>query len=339
MYELAAASPATTASRCCSATASATTTRSPSGSPAAASSTSSSSRSTARPSPSSATIVDDIDAGRPGGGGDADQRGRTPTGSGERLIVRPDCGSTPVRSPRQRPPRRRGAATTSQGLLRAGHAPTIVHYGPDGERRGDDIARLRRLATPRSPRMIVFGAIDFAAAVARVGVVPRLPRHRLRRAAHLRDQEALPGRRRGHRRLAAPLPGQDRDRRAHRRLRADPRPQVRRAAARDRAEAAAGLPRARWARGAPTTTAPPGSRNSASTTPTSPGCTPRSASTSAARTPEETAVSVAAEIIAARWGGTGAQLRQVSGPIHREYGTRQRIHRELAVDGQVAQTS
>jgi xanthine dehydrogenase accessory factor len=35
------------------------------------------------------------------------------------------------------------------------------------------------------------------------------------------------------------------------------------------------------------------------------------------RTPEETAVSVAAEIIASRWGGSGAQLRHTSGPIHR----------------------
>jgi xanthine dehydrogenase accessory factor len=38
-----------------------------------------------------------------------------------------------------------------------------------------------------------------------------------------------------------------------------------------------------------------------------------------ARTPEETAVSVAAEIIAARWGGTGAQLRSLGGPIHHEF--------------------
>ncbi|MCK9930241.1 XdhC family protein [Frankia sp. Mgl5] len=35
------------------------------------------------------------------------------------------------------------------------------------------------------------------------------------------------------------------------------------------------------------------------------------------RTPEETAVSIAAEIIATRWGGTGARLSVVSGPIHR----------------------
>jgi xanthine dehydrogenase accessory factor len=38
------------------------------------------------------------------------------------------------------------------------------------------------------------------------------------------------------------------------------------------------------------------------------------------RTPEETAVSVAAEIISTRWGGSGAQLRHVSGPIHHEAG-------------------
>ena len=37
-----------------------------------------------------------------------------------------------------------------------------------------------------------------------------------------------------------------------------------------------------------------------------------------ARTPEETAVSIAAEIIAARWGGTGAPLRETPGAIHGE---------------------
>jgi xanthine dehydrogenase accessory factor len=35
-----------------------------------------------------------------------------------------------------------------------------------------------------------------------------------------------------------------------------------------------------------------------------------------ARTPEETAVSIAAEIIAARWGGTGRRLGDTAGPIH-----------------------
>jgi xanthine dehydrogenase accessory factor len=35
-----------------------------------------------------------------------------------------------------------------------------------------------------------------------------------------------------------------------------------------------------------------------------------------ARTPEETAVSIAAEIVAHRWGGTGRRLTETAGPIH-----------------------
>jgi xanthine dehydrogenase accessory factor len=37
-----------------------------------------------------------------------------------------------------------------------------------------------------------------------------------------------------------------------------------------------------------------------------------------ARTPEETAVSIAAEIIAARWGGSGGRLSVLAGRIHHE---------------------
>jgi xanthine dehydrogenase accessory factor len=36
-----------------------------------------------------------------------------------------------------------------------------------------------------------------------------------------------------------------------------------------------------------------------------------------ARTPEETAISIAAEIIAGRWGGTGERLSGGDGPIHK----------------------
>ena len=36
-----------------------------------------------------------------------------------------------------------------------------------------------------------------------------------------------------------------------------------------------------------------------------------------ARTPEETAVSIAAEIVALRWGGSGQRLAGTDGPIHR----------------------
>jgi xanthine dehydrogenase accessory factor len=35
-----------------------------------------------------------------------------------------------------------------------------------------------------------------------------------------------------------------------------------------------------------------------------------------ARTPEETAISIAAEIIAGRWGGTGQPLAELGGRIH-----------------------
>ena len=53
------------------------------------------------------------------------------------------------------------------GLLAAGHSATLT-YGPDGERRGEGMKVFVWAFAPK-PRMLVFGAIDFAAAVARVG--------------------------------------------------------------------------------------------------------------------------------------------------------------------------
>ncbi len=54
-----------------------------------------------------------------------------------------------------------------RGLLAAGRSETL-EYGPDGERRGEGARVFVSAFAPR-PRMIVFGAIDFAAALARVG--------------------------------------------------------------------------------------------------------------------------------------------------------------------------
>ncbi len=54
-----------------------------------------------------------------------------------------------------------------RGLLAAGHHQTLT-YGPDGERRGEGM-RVFVWAFAPPPRMLVFGAIDFAAAVARMG--------------------------------------------------------------------------------------------------------------------------------------------------------------------------
>jgi xanthine dehydrogenase accessory factor len=53
------------------------------------------------------------------------------------------------------------------GLLANGRTATLT-YGPDGQRRGEGLTVFVSCFAP-APRMLVFGAIDFAAAVARVG--------------------------------------------------------------------------------------------------------------------------------------------------------------------------
>jgi xanthine dehydrogenase accessory factor len=54
-----------------------------------------------------------------------------------------------------------------RGMLAAARTGTLK-YGYDGQRRGDDLTLFVASYAP-PPRMIVFGAIDFAAAVARIG--------------------------------------------------------------------------------------------------------------------------------------------------------------------------
>ncbi len=55
----------------------------------------------------------------------------------------------------------------ARGLLASGRTGTLT-YGPDGERRGEGLTVFVSSFAP-APRMFVFGAIDFAAAVARIG--------------------------------------------------------------------------------------------------------------------------------------------------------------------------
>jgi xanthine dehydrogenase accessory factor len=55
----------------------------------------------------------------------------------------------------------------ARGMLAQG-TTGVRRYGPDGERRGDELAVFVQSFTP-PPQMLVFGAIDFAAAVARAG--------------------------------------------------------------------------------------------------------------------------------------------------------------------------
>ena len=61
----------------------------------------------------------------------------------------------------------RAAATDAAAMLELGVTGTRT-YGPSGERRPDDVELFIESFAP-PPRMYVFGAIDFAAAVARIG--------------------------------------------------------------------------------------------------------------------------------------------------------------------------
>ena len=84
-------------------------------------------------------------------------------GIGRRLVVRPDSVSGTLGSDRFDAAVRDDA----RGELAQG-TTAMLRYGTDGERRVDDVAVFVASFAPR-PRMIVFGAIDFAAAVARLG--------------------------------------------------------------------------------------------------------------------------------------------------------------------------
>jgi xanthine dehydrogenase accessory factor len=108
-------------------------------------------------------VAADIEAGRPVALATVIEH-PDPAWLGRRLVVRP--GQGPVGS--------LGSARAddavrddAMGLLAAGHNATLT-YGPDGERRGEGM-RVFVWAFAPKPRLLVFGAIDFAAAVARVG--------------------------------------------------------------------------------------------------------------------------------------------------------------------------
>jgi xanthine dehydrogenase accessory factor len=85
---------------------------------------------------------------------------------GRRVVLRPgdsDRVTGSLGSPRADD----AVADDALGLLAQGRSATLT-YGPDGERRGEGL-RVFVWAFAPAPRMLVFGAIDFAAAVADVG--------------------------------------------------------------------------------------------------------------------------------------------------------------------------
>ena len=277
-------------------------------------------------------IADDVEAGRPVALATVIEH-PDPAWLGRRLVVRPE-GIVPDDVVADRPekqPERPGLSGSlgskraddavrddALGLLAAGHNATLT-YGPDGERRGEGL-RVFVWAFAPKPRMLVFGAIDFAAAVARVGsflgyhvtVCDARPVFATASRFPEADEVVVDW---PHRYLAAEVEAGRVDRRTVIAvLTHDPKFDV------PLLEVALRTPA--WYVGAM------GSRNTHEDRLArlrEVGMTDAELARLrspigldlGARTPEETAVAVAAEIVAGRWGGSGVPLGQTEGAIHR----------------------
>jgi xanthine dehydrogenase accessory factor len=116
--------------------------------------------------PDLADVAADIAAGRPVATATIVSH-QDPQRLGRRLVVRPADKPAPVVGSLGSNGADDAIALDARGLLASGRTQTL-RYGSDGERRGDDMAVFVASYAPQ-PRMLVFGAIDFAAAVAKVG--------------------------------------------------------------------------------------------------------------------------------------------------------------------------
>jgi len=269
-------------------------------------------------------VAADVEAGRPVALATVIEH-PDPAWLGRRLVVRPEevaPGSAAVVSGSLGSGRADDAVRDDAlGVLAAGHNATLT-YGPDGERRGEGM-RVFVWAFAPKPRMLVFGAIDFAAAVARVGsflgyhvtVCDARPVF----ATHSRFPEAdevvvdWP-----HRYLAAEIEAGRLDRRTVLAvLTHDPKFDV------PLLEVALRLPEEQR----PAYIGAMGSRRThddrlarlreAGLTDAEIGLLSSPIGLDlGARTPEETAISIAAEIVALQWGGSGRRLAGSEGRIH-----------------------
>jgi xanthine dehydrogenase accessory factor len=86
-----------------------------------------------------------------------------PAWIGRRMVVWPDKTSGTFGSDRADD----AVTDDARGLLATGRSATL-RYGPDGQRRGEGMSVFVNSHQP-PPRMLVFGAIDFAAAMAGLG--------------------------------------------------------------------------------------------------------------------------------------------------------------------------
>jgi xanthine dehydrogenase accessory factor len=234
---------------------------------------------------------------------------------GRRLVIWPDRRSGSLGSDRLDD----AATDDCRGMLATGRTG-IVHYGHDGERRGDDLALFVSSYAPR-PRMLVFGAIDFAAAVARVGaflgyrvtVCDARPVFATAKRFPDADEVVVDW---PHRYLLAEVDaGRVDGRTVVCVLTHDPKFDV------PVLELALRQPFAYVGAMGSRRTHDDRMKRLREAGMTDEGLA-RLASPIGldlgARTPEETAVSIAAEIIAARWGGGGARLTSTIGRIHHE---------------------
>ncbi len=206
----------------------------------------------------------------------------------------------------------------ARGLLATGRTGTLT-YGPDGQRRGEGLSVFVSCFAP-APRMLVFGAIDFAAAVARVGsflgyrvtVCDARPVFATRKRFPEADEVIVDW---PHRYLRTQVEAGAVDGRTvicvltH-----DPKFDV--PVLVDALRLPVAYVGAMGSRD--THTDRLGRLREAGLTDAELGRLSSPIGLDlGARTPEETAISIAAEIIARRWAGAGAPLSQTSGAIHR----------------------
>jgi xanthine dehydrogenase accessory factor len=116
--------------------------------------------------PELGAVAEDIEAGRPVAVATVVEH-PDPAWLGRRLIVRPESAGIPLEGNLGSERVMAAIADDARGLLASGRSELLT-YGPQGQRRGEGM-RVFCGAYARKPRMLVFGAIDFAAAVARLG--------------------------------------------------------------------------------------------------------------------------------------------------------------------------
>jgi xanthine dehydrogenase accessory factor len=109
-------------------------------------------------------VASDIEAGRPVAVATVVAH-PDPARVGMRLVVRPEGQPTAGGLGSERAGD--AVADDTRGLLAAGRTETL-EYGPEGQRRGEGMRVFVSSYAP-VPRLLVFGAIDFAAAVAKLG--------------------------------------------------------------------------------------------------------------------------------------------------------------------------